>query len=94
MDSFFQFCRHTDDEVENLIKATYHPGGTIPNPAPVVASALALPPIANPGIRVSLQVKNNLQLMCYLLWYMEQTSRTITAQTITVVQVCTLHDCR
>ena len=73
-----------DDEVENLIKMTHHPGGTIPNPAPVVAGAPALPLIPNPRVPVSLCPENNLQLMCYLLQHLERTSRTIMSQTITV----------
>ena len=60
-----------DDKVENLIKVTPCPGGTIPNPAPVAAGAPVLSPITNPGIPVSLHAENNLQLMCYLLWHME-----------------------
>ena len=43
-----------DDEVENLIKVTCCPGGTIPNPAPVADGAPPLPPIPNPRIPVSL----------------------------------------
>ena len=45
-----EFHHLTDDEVGNLTKVTRNPGGTIPNPAPVVAGAPALPPIPNPGI--------------------------------------------
>ena len=71
LDSLDEFHPLTDDEVENVIKVTHHPGGTIPNPAPVVAGAPALPPIPNPRIPVSLCAENSLQLMCYLLWYME-----------------------
>ena len=60
LDSLDEFHPLTDDEVENLIKVTHHPGGTIPNPAPVVAGAPALPLIQNPGIPVSLHAENNL----------------------------------
>ena len=84
LDSLDKFHPLMDGEVENLIKVTCHPGGSIPNPAPVVAGAPALPLIPNPGIPVSLHAENNLQFMCYFLWHMEQTSRTIIAQTITV----------
>ena len=92
LDSLDEFRPLMDDKVENLIKVTHHPGGTIPNPPPVVACAPALPLIPNPGIPVFLHAENNLQLMCYLLRHMEQTSRTITSQTITVTQVHTLCD--
>ena len=71
LDSLDKFCPLTDDKVENLIKVTHHPGGTIPNPGPVAAGAPALPLIPNPRIPVSLHAENNLQLMCYLLWQME-----------------------
>ena len=33
LDSPDEFCPLMDDEVENLIKVTHHPGGNIPNPA-------------------------------------------------------------
>ena len=42
LDSLHEFHPLTDDEVENLIKVTHHPGGTIPNPAPVGAGVPAL----------------------------------------------------
>ena len=71
LDSLNEFRPLTDDEVENVIKVIHHPGGTIPNPAPVVADAPALPAIPNPRIPVSPRTENNLQLMCYLLWHME-----------------------
>ena len=94
LDFLNEFHPLTDDKVENLIKVTHHPGGTILNPAPVAAGAPALPLIPNPRIPVSLHAENNLQLMCNLLQHMKQTSRTITSQTITVARVCTLHDHR
>ena len=84
LDSLDEFHPLTDDEVENLIKVTHCPGGTIPTPAPVAADAPALPPVPNPRIPVSLHAENNLQLKCYLLRHMERTSRTITSQTIIV----------
>ena len=71
LDSINEFHPLMDDEVENLVKVTDHPGGTIPNPAPVPAGAPALPPIPNPRIPVSLYAENNLQLMCCLLRHME-----------------------
>ena len=71
LDSVDEFHPLMDDEVENLIKVTCHPGGTIPNPAPIAAGAPALPLIPNPRIPVSLCAENNLQLMCYLLQHME-----------------------
>ena len=54
LDSLDEFCPIMDDEVKNLITVTHRPGGTIPNPAPVVTGALALPQIPNPGILPSL----------------------------------------
>ena len=71
LDTLDIFHPLTDDEVENLIKVTRCPGGTIPNPAPVEAGAPAFPLIPNPGIPVSLHAENNLQLMYYLLRHME-----------------------
>ena len=35
LDSLDKFCPLTDDKVENLIKVTFCPGRTIPNPAPL-----------------------------------------------------------
>ena len=60
LDSLEEFCPLMDDKVENLIKVTRCPGGTIPNPPTVVAGALALPPIPNPGIPISLHAETNL----------------------------------
>ena len=61
LDSLDKFHPLMDDEVENLIKVTCHPGGTIPKPAPIVAGAPAPPPITNLRIPVSLCAENNLQ---------------------------------
>ena len=49
LDSLDEFHPLVDDEVENSIKVTRCPGGTIPNPAPIVADAPALSLIPNPG---------------------------------------------
>ena len=71
LDSLDEFCPLMDDEVENLIETTCHPGGTILKTQPGRAGAPALPPIPNPRIPVSLHAENNLQLMCYLLQHIE-----------------------
>ena len=87
LDSLEEFRPLTDEEVKSLDKVTRHPGVTIPD----AVAGPQLPLTLTLVIPVSLQVENNLKLMCYLLQHIEHTSCTTTAAGITIAIILTLH---